>query len=204
MCGIIDKPSPEQTAKLSDMKEVEKFLKQRAREIEIKEKNLKTIDKERDRRLKLPPKQDLGLRRKTLDHGQATERKAVTKGQATEIQKPLNPGQATERKAVTQGQATEMQKPLNPGQATVKQTTFQPRDQGSQMLTNVTNFLEQASEVKNKEAEEKLKWEQICNNPGPGYQKSQHIPANVPFCLLCKAYKRKIHFLFRLEQICNY
>ena len=51
--------------------------------------------------------------------------------------------------------ASEMHKPLDPGQATVKQTTFQPRDQGSRILTNVTHLLERASKVKNKEAEEK-------------------------------------------------
>ena len=88
-------------------------------------------------------------------------------------------------------------------QTIVRQTTFQPRDQGSRMLTNVTQFLEQASEIKNKEAEEKLKWEQICNSPGPGFQRGQLIPANVPFCLLCRAYKKKIHFCSALDKYVN-
>merc|ERR1712241_1205236 len=144
-----------------------------------------------DRLLKLPPKAlgDFAIYGYLKYKQEASLRKKI-----------LDPGEVTERRTVTQGLATEMH---NPGQATVKQTTFQPRDQGSKMLTNVTHFLERASKVKNKEAEDKLKWEQRCNSPGPGFQKSQLIPANVPFCFLCRLYKRKIHFCSALDKYVN-
>jgi len=70
------------------------------------------------------------------------------------------------------------------------QTTFQP----DQMHQNVTQFLKQASEVKNKEAENKIKLEKMKSTPGPGFQKTQNIPFNQVFCFMCMKYVEKIHY----------
>ena len=64
------------------------------------------------------------------------------------------------------------------------QTTFQP----DQMHQNVTQFLKQASEVRNKEAEYKIKLEKMKSTPGPGFQKTQNIPFNQVFCFICMKY----------------
>jgi len=69
-------------------------------------------------------------------------------------------------------------------------TTSQP----DQMHQNVKQFLKQASEVKNKEAENKIKLEKMKSTPGPGFQKTQNIPFNVPFCFMCMKYVEKIHY----------
>ena len=128
-----------------------------------------------------------------MDPGQATERKTVNQGQATKMQKP--PGRDDVMTGVTRDV------PSTRSQGTVPcDTRYVPRQQAtvpcevakhlhgsqesdrqkiqSRMLTNVTQFLDQASEVKNKEAKEKLKWEQICNSPGPGFQRGQLLPAS--------------------------
>ena len=105
------------------------------------------------------------------------------------------------RKAVKQGQAAR-QCSLDPKQDVglrrktrqhtldSSQTTFQP----DQMHQNVTQFLKQASEVKNKEAENRIKFEKMKSTPGPGFQKTQTIPFNNPFCFMCLKYVEKIHF----------
>jgi len=105
------------------------------------------------------------------------------------------------RKAVKQGQAAR-QCSLDPKQDVglrrktrqhtldSSQTTFQP----DQMHQNVTQFLKQASEVKNKEAENKIKLEKMKSTPGPGFQKTQNIPFNQVFCFMCMHYVEKIHY----------
>jgi len=105
------------------------------------------------------------------------------------------------RKAVRQGQAAR-QCSLDPKQDVglrrktrqhtldSSQTTFQP----DQMHQNVTQFLKQASEVKNKEAENKIKLEKMKSTPGPGFQKTQNIPFNQVFCFMCMHYVEKIHY----------
>merc|ERR1719268_637783 len=105
------------------------------------------------------------------------------------------------RKAMKQGQAAR-QCSLNPKQDVglrrktrqhtldSSQTTFQP----DQMHQNVTQFLKQASEVKNKEAENKIKLEKMKSTPGPGFQKTQNIPFNQVFCFMCMHYVEKIHY----------
>jgi len=110
---------------------------------------------------KLPPKQDLGLKRKTLNPGQATERQTTLgkKFKATEIK-------------------------------------------GS-MIENAIRFLDKATEQMTRDAENKLKWEKVKNTSMRGFQKSQHIPENVPFCLLCLAYKEKIHYCANLRKYVN-
>ena len=70
------------------------------------------------------------------------------------------------------------------------QTTFQP----DQMHQNVTQFLKKASEVRNKEAENKIKLEKMKSTPGPGFQKTQNIPFNQVFCFICMKYVEKIHY----------
>merc|ERR1719427_1578 len=77
-----------------------------------------------------------------------------------------------------------------PGHMRHSQTTFQP----DQMHQDVTQFLKQASEVKNKEADNKIKLEKMKSTPGPGFQKTQNIPFNVPFCFMCMKYVEKIHY----------
>ena len=79
---------------------------------------------------------------------------------------------------------------------TAKQTSDsgQPTSQPDQLHKNVTQFLKQASEVKNKEAENKIKFERMKSTPGHGFQKSQNIPFNNPFCFMCFKYVEKIHF----------
>ena len=74
---------------------------------------------------------------------------------------------------------------------------------GSRMIENVTRFLNQATEQRNRKAEEQMKWEQIKNSPGPGYQRRQQIPAHVTFCYLCLAYKEKIHYCTNLKKYVN-
>jgi len=105
------------------------------------------------------------------------------------------------RKAMKQGQAAR-QCSLDPKQDVglrrktrqhtldSSQTTFQP----DQMHQNVTQFLKQASEVKNKEAENKIKLEKMKSTPGPGFQKTQNIPFNQVFCFMCMHYVEKIHY----------
>ena len=63
--------------------------------------------------------------------------------------------------------------------------------------------MKQASKVKNKEAENKLKLEKMKNTPGKGFQKNQNIPFNVPFCFMCLKYVEKIHFCSELDKYLN-
>jgi len=114
---------------------------------------------------KLPPKQDLGLVRRTLDPGQAPRRKT--------------------------------------GKATEKQTTFQPKNQDSRMIRNATHFLDLASGIRNKEAENKIKLERMKSTPGPGFQKTQIIPFNQVFCFMCLKYVEKIHYCERIKMYIN-
>ena len=105
-------------------------------------------------------------------------------------------------------QATERQTTLDQKfQATERQTTLDQKFKATEikgsMIENATSFLNRATEQRNREAEEKRKWELIKNSPGRGFQRSQHIPANVPFCLLCRAYKKKIHFCSALDKYVN-
>ena len=79
------------------------------------------------------------------DLGQKSQTTLNPKSQATERQKTLDPGQAPKRKTT-----------LNPGKATEKQTTFLTKDQGSRMIRNAEHFLDMASEIRNKEAEDKM------------------------------------------------
>jgi len=105
------------------------------------------------------------------------------------------------RKAVKQGQAAR-QCSLDPKQdvglrRSTRQHTLessQPNSQPDQLHQNVTQFLKQASEVKNKEAENRIKFEKMKSTPGPGFQKTQTIPFNNPFCFMCLKYVEKIHF----------
>lgn len=105
------------------------------------------------------------------------------------------------RKAVKQGKAAR-QCSLDPKQnvglrRSTRQHTLdssQTTSQPDQMHQNVTQFLKQASEVKNKEAENKIKLEKMKSTPGPGFQKTQNIPFNVPFCFMCMKYVEKIHY----------
>jgi len=115
------------------------------------------------------------------------------------------------RKAVKQGQ-TARQCSLNPKQDVglrrstrqhtldSSQTTLQPKDQ---MLKQATRFLDKASEQMCRDAENKQKWEKVRNTPGRGFQKNQSIPNNVPFCLLCLAYKNKIHYCSAVNKYIN-
>jgi len=115
------------------------------------------------------------------------------------------------RKAVKQGQAAR-QCSLDPKQDVglrrstrqhtldSSQTTLQPKDQ---MLKQATRFLDKASVQMCRDAENKQKWEKITNTPGKGFQKNQSIPNNVPFCLLCLAYKNKIHYCSAVNKYIN-
>ena len=115
------------------------------------------------------------------------------------------------RKAVKQGQAAR-QCSLDPKQDVglrrstrqhtldSSQTTLQPKDQ---MLKQATRFLDKASEQMCRDAENKQKWEKVRNTPGRGFQKNQSIPNNVPFCLLCLAYKNKIHYCSAVNKYIN-
>ena len=115
------------------------------------------------------------------------------------------------RKAVKQGQAAR-QCSLDPKQDVglrrstrqhtldSSQTTLQPKDQ---MLKQATRFLDKESEQMCRDAENKQKWEKVRNTPGKGFQKNQSIPNNVPFCLLCLAYKNKIHYCSAVNKYIN-
>jgi len=115
------------------------------------------------------------------------------------------------RKAVKQGQAAR-QCSLDPKQDVglrrstrqhtldSSQTTLQPKDQ---MLKQATRFLDKASVQMCRDAENKQKWEKVTNTPGKGFQKNQSIPNNVPFCLLCLAYKNKIHYCSAVNKYIN-
>ena len=115
------------------------------------------------------------------------------------------------RKAVKQGQAAR-QCSLDPKQDVglrrstrqhtldSSQTTLQPKDQ---MLKQATRFLDKASVQMCRDAENKQKWEKVRNTPGRGFQKNQSIPNNVPFCLLCLAYKNKIHYCSAVNKYIN-
>jgi len=93
-------------------------------------------------------------------------------------------------KTVTQGQHT----------LDISQTTLESKDQ---MIKHATRFLDQAIEQKSRDAENKMKWEKVKTTPGMGFQKNQTIPNNVPFCLLCKAYKSKIHYCTGVNKYLN-
>merc|ERR1711942_143056 len=93
-------------------------------------------------------------------------------------------------KTVTQGQHT----------LDSSQKTLQSKDQ---MIEHATRFLDQAIEQKSRDAENKMKWEKVKTTPGRGFQKNQTIPSNVPFCLLCKAYKSKIHYCSGVNKSLN-
>lgn len=80
------------------------------------------------------------------------------------------------------------------------QTTLQPKDQ---MLKQATRFLGKASEQMCRDAENKQKWEKVRNTPGRGFQKDQSIPNNVPFCVMCMAYKNKIHYCSAVNKYIN-
>jgi len=126
------------------------------------------------RQCSLDPKQDVGLRRSTRQHTLDSS------------QKTFQPDQMHQN-------------------VTERQTTLDPKFQAKEsiMLTRATRFLDRATEQRNKEAKEKLAWEKIRNSPGPGFQKSQQIPSNVPFCILCKAYKEKIHYCSAIKKYIN-
>ena len=59
------------------------------------------------------------------------------------------------------------------------------------MIEKVTQFLDNATEVKNKEAKQ-----QYLN-------RDQFLPTSACFCLLCRAYKRKLHYCSALDKYVN-
>ena len=110
---------------------------------------------------KLQPKQDLDLKRKILNPGQATER-----------QNTLDPGQATERQ-------------------TTLGKKFKATEIKGSMIENATRFLDKATEQMTRDAENKLKWEKVKNTPRRGLQKSQHIPQMCHFAYYALPTRRR-------------
>ena len=164
VCGVINDPSPQP---------------KKERKRDIISKLLATSDKEEKLKLiaKLDSMKQEELKSKpTQENLESKEKKLVSDKEMSNLSNLRST-------AVKQGQA-----------ARHTLDSRQPNSQPDQLHQNVTQFLKQASEVKNKEAENKIKFEKMKSTPGHGFQKTQNIPFNNPFCFMCLKYVEKIHF----------
>jgi len=164
VCGVINDPSPQP---------------KKERKRDIISKLLATSDKEE--KLKLIAKLD-SMKQEELK-SKPTQEKLESKEKKLVSDKEMSNLSNLRSTAVKQGQA-----------ARHTLDSSQPNSQPDQLHQNVTQFLKQASEVKNKEAENKIKFEKMKSTPGHGFQKTQNIPFNNPFCFMCLKYVEKIHF----------
>ena len=76
-------------------------------------------------------------------------------------------------------------------------------DGKSELIKNVTKFLDQKSDKQNRIAKEKIEIYQKKSTPGEGYEKKEVIPAHMIFCCMCRYYKAKIHYCSALRKYVN-
>jgi len=174
VCGVINDPSPQP---------------KKERKRDIISKLLATSDKKEKLKLiaKLDSMKQEELKSKpTQENLESKEKKLVSDKEMSNLSNLRST-------AVKQGQAAKHT-------LDISQTTLESKDQ---MIKHATRFLDQAIEQKSRDAENKMKWEKVKTTPGRGFQKNQTIPNNVPFCLLCKAYKSKIHYCSGVNKYLN-
>jgi len=164
VCGVINDPSP-QPKKERKRDMISKLLATSDKEEKLK--LIAKLDSMKQEELKSKP---------TQENLESKEKKLVSDKEMSNLSNLRST-------AVKQGQA-----------ARHTLDSSQPNSQPDQLHQNVTQFLKQASEVKNKEAENKIKFEKMKSTPGHGFQKTQNIPFNNPFCFMCLKYVEKIHF----------